>query len=121
MLEIKIKRIYDPFSSSDGFRILVDKLWPRGVRKEDAHIDLWEKDLAPSTELREWFHEDPEHRWDEFVERYEKELKNSTVILDFVNIIRCKGVVTLLFASKDLEKNNAIVLNKYLQKFSLNN
>ena len=115
MTEIKIKRVYDAVSPNDGFRILVDKLWPRGVKKEDAHFDLWEKDLAPSTELREWFHEDPEHRWDEFVERYTKQLAQSTEISSFIYIIRTKPIITLLYASKDIEKNNAIILAKFLE------
>ena len=116
MVEIRMKRVYDAISPSDGFRILVDKLWPRGIKKENAHFDLWEKDLAPSTELREWFHEAPEHRWGEFVERYMNELSNSEAFSDFVDKIKKKAIVTLLYASKDKEKNNAIVLNDYLQK-----
>ncbi|MDE6368258.1 MAG: DUF488 family protein, partial [Muribaculaceae bacterium] len=72
---IKIKRAYDPVSNEDGFRVYVDRLWPRGLSHETFHYDLWDKEISPSTELREWFHQDPDNRWDEFKKRYLDELK----------------------------------------------
>lgn len=116
MVKIRTKRIYDAFSTDDGYRVLVDRLWPRGIKKEDAHFDLWEKDLAPSTDLREWFHEDPDNRWNEFVQRYTKQLIESGEISMFIDKIKTKSIVTLLYSSKDAKKNNAIVLGEFLQK-----
>lgn len=117
MVKIQTKRIYDAYFPDDGFRVLVDRLWPRGISKENAHLDLWEKELAPSTELREWFHSDPDNRWSNFVARYKSELDHSEWIDSFVKTIESKCVVTLLYASKESELNNAVVLGEYLAKY----
>jgi len=106
---LKIKRAYDPFSPGDGRRILVDRLWPRGIRKEEARIDEWLKDLAPSETLRKWFAHDPA-KWREFSRRYRNELQDKADIIAALRSEAKKGTVTLLFAAKDTEHNNAVVL-----------
>lgn len=106
---IKLKRIYEEYSHEDGYRVLVDRLWPRGVAKKDAHIDLWLKDIAPSNELRKWFgHE--EKKWDEFQKKYKEELKNSLVLSELNKIVSQKKVVTLLYGAKNEKYNQAQVL-----------
>jgi len=110
---VRIKRIYDEPAAEDGTRILVDRLWPRGIAKEKARIDEWLKEIAPSDELRKWFGHDPA-RWDEFQERYRRELEAKTELLDQLQGLAKKGTVTLLFAAKDEEHNNAVVLKKLL-------
>lgn len=111
---IRVKRVYDPPSSEDGTRILVDRLWPRGLTKEKARIDLWLKEIAPSNELRKWYGHDP-GRWAEFKKRYYGELQRQEearqALLDRVR----KGTVTLLFGSKELRINNAYALKEYLE------
>lgn len=112
---IAIKRIYDAPSKNDGLRILVDRLWPRGVKKEDAAIDEWSKELAPSAGLRKWFNHDPE-KWVGFQERYKEELKQNPALEAFVK--RHSGVrkITLLFGARDEEHNQAAVLREVLQQ-----
>ncbi|SNB46936.1 DUF488 domain-containing protein [Geobacter sp. DSM 9736] len=110
---IEIKRIYDPPSPSDGLRILVDRLWPRGVRKDEALVDEWLKELAPSDELRKWFGHDPA-KWEEFRGRYRRELAAHREILDRLKRDAEREKVTLLFAAKDAEHNNAVVLKEFL-------
>lgn len=112
---IKTKRIYDPPSSDDGSRILVDRLWPRGVKKNDAKIDLWLKEIAPSDELRKWFSHDPA-RWQEFKERYREELMNKPDVVQMIRKELKKGKITLLFAAKDIMHNNAVVLKEVLAR-----
>ena len=112
---VKIKRAYDPFESSDGFRILVDRLWPRGVTKEDAHVDHWLKEVAPSTELRKWFDHDPE-KWKEFVIKYKKELTHSAALDELREMLNQHKKITLVYAAKDEEHCNAIVLQALLKK-----
>lgn len=114
---IKIKRIYDPASKDDGKRILVDRLWPRGVKKEKAEIDEWLKDIAPSDELRKWFSHDPS-KWQEFKNRYRKELKDKDKSELFEELIKTarKGEVTLLFSARDIVHNNAVVLKELLEE-----
>jgi len=112
---IKVKRTYDPFSHEDGKRILVDRLWPRGIKKEDAHIDEWLRDIAPSNALRKWFSHDPS-RWEEFKKRYNAELKEKKELLEKLLTDSRKGTVTLLFGAKDTEHNNAVVIKKALEK-----
>lgn len=110
---IQLKRIYDPADASDGFRVLVDRLWPRGLAKVRAAVDLWARDVAPSTELRQWFHHE-EANWDEFVRRYRDELSSNP---DAVAALRrqCAGrVVTLLYGAKDETHNQAVVLRDVL-------
>ncbi|ULQ61116.1 DUF488 domain-containing protein [Brucepastera parasyntrophica] len=113
---MKIKRVYDTESPDDGYRVLVDRLWPRGVKKENLHYDLWAKDLAPSPELREWFHEDPENRWDSFTERYTGELSSSQSVKDFIRTAGSHKVITLLYAAKDSDHNHAGILKTYLEQ-----
>lgn len=111
---IKIKRIYDPVSEDDGERILVDRLWPRGLKKEVAKIDEWMKDIAPSDGLRKWFSHDPS-KWNEFRKRYKKELSQKADLLDRIKAAAKKGNVTLLFAAKDIERNNAMALKELIE------
>ncbi len=110
---VRIRRIYDEPAAEDGKRILVDRLWPRGIAKEKARIDEWLKEIAPSDELRKWFGHDPA-RWDEFRERYRRELEAKAELLDQLRGLTKKGTVTLLFAAKDEEHNNAVALKEIL-------
>jgi uncharacterized protein YeaO (DUF488 family) len=110
---IKLKRAYDPAGSDDGARILVDRLWPRGVRKADAAIDLWAKDIAPSTALRRWFGHDPA-RWHEFRRRYSEEIHQHRDRLDELRTLAQKGPITLVFSAHDEAHNDAVVLREIL-------
>jgi len=112
-LRIAIKRAYAAPSPADGMRVLVDRLWPRGLRKSEAAIDRWLKELAPSTELRQWFGHDP-NRWDEFRHRYTAELKDKTELLGELRAIAAKGPLTLVFAARDEQHNDAVVLRDLL-------
>ena len=112
---IKTKRIYDPPSDKDGKRILVDRLWPRGIKKDAARIDEWLKDLAPTNELRKWFGHDPEN-WAEFKQKYKKELKRQAEALNRLRKDSKRGRVTLLFAAKDKEHNNAVALKEIIDQ-----
>lgn len=116
-MEIQIKRIYEDAAQDDGLRVLVDRLWPRGVKKEDADVDLWAKDLAPSDELRKEFNHDPE-KFDSFAEDYEKELAERDEAADLIEEIKDENPdrMTLLYAARDKECNHALVLQRYLQK-----
>lgn len=115
-MKIAIKRVYEDPLPSDGARILVDRLWPRGVSKERAKLDLWLKDIAPSTGLREWFGHDPE-KWVEFQEKYKTELANNKEpVAALKEIIRQNKTVTLLYAAKDEEHNEAAVISNLLSK-----
>ena len=116
-MSIKIKRIYDPPSHEDGYRVLVDQLWPRGLKKEDAQFDRWVKEIAPTTELRKWYNHDPE-KWPEFKRRYFDELDgHAEFINEFIKTIK-KRNVTLLFSSKELKLNNALALKEYIERKS---
>jgi uncharacterized protein YeaO (DUF488 family) len=108
---IKLKRIYDPPAPDDGRRVLVDRLWPRGIAKDAARLDDWLKGIAPSDELRKWFGHDPA-KWEEFRERYRVELGSHGDLLAELRAAAKKGTVTLLFAAKDEEHNNAVVLKE---------
>ncbi len=108
---IRIKRVYEQPDKHDGRRILVDRLWPRGLTKEKASVDLWLKDIAPSTELRKWFGHDP-GRWGEFKERYLAELKVNSEQIRMLKQELDKGVVTLVYAAKDEEHNEAVVIQE---------
>jgi uncharacterized protein YeaO (DUF488 family) len=110
---IRIKRIYDLPAAGDGRRVLVDRLWPRGIVKDEARIDDWLKEIAPSDALRKWFGHDPA-RWEEFRKRYGEELKNHGELLEHLRAEAKWGTVTLLFAAKDVEHNNAVVLTEIL-------
>lgn len=113
MEKIGIKRIYEPYDSKDGFRILVDRLWPRGIKRENARVDLWMKEVAPSTALRIWFGHDPE-KWAEFKQRYRKELQENDAINKLVTLLKEKDGVTLLYAAKDEQHNQAVVLANFV-------
>jgi len=115
MKPISIKRIYEEPAPGDGYRILVDRLWPRGISKERAELDEWDKDIAPSTELRKWFNHQPE-RFDEFKKSYKEELKEKTEELDRIRAIAQNRKVTLLYGAHDSEMNQAIVLQEVLEK-----
>lgn len=110
---IRIKRAYEPPKSADGTRILVDRLWPRGLTKQKAKIDAWFKDLGPSTELRKWFGHDPK-RWQEFAKKYRAELRSKSALLD--RIKAHKGTVTLVYGAKDTGHNEAVILQQRLNK-----
>jgi uncharacterized protein YeaO (DUF488 family) len=112
-MNILVKRIYEPFAKSDGYRILIDRLWPRGIKKEDAHIDKWLKEIAPSTELRKWIHADPS-RWTTFRAKYRTELKSSLALKELLSDVGKHTTVTLLYAVKDEEHNHALLLREYL-------
>ena len=114
MPAINVKRIYEAADPNDGFRILVDRVWPRGLTKEAARIDLWLRDVAPSTPLRKWFGHDPA-LWDEFRKRYFSELdQNIGLVEEILTNATKKKSVTLLFGAKDEEHNNAVALKEYL-------
>lgn len=109
---IKIKRVYEKPSEDDGYRILIDRLWARGLTKEKAKIDLWLKDIAPSNELRKWFNHDPE-KWDFFKEKYKQELKDKKDLAEQIRKLeKEKGTVTLLYSTKDEKHNNAVALTE---------
>lgn len=110
---ISTKRVYEESSARDGMRVLVDRLWPRGLSKEAAKLDLWMKDLAPSTELRKWFAHDVE-RWPEFQRRYAKELRQNEALVAELEALIDRGRVTLLFGAKDEEHNQAVALAAFL-------
>jgi len=110
---VRLKRAYDPPAHSDGTRVLVDRLWPRGVRKAEAGLDDWLKDLAPSAELRKWFGHDPA-RWREFERRYAAELAQHAEELDELRTLARKGPLTLVFGARDEEHNDAVVLRNVL-------
>jgi uncharacterized protein YeaO (DUF488 family) len=112
---LKIKRVYDPVSADDGKRILVDRLWPRGINKEKAHIDEWLKEIAPSNELRKWYSHDPA-KWAEFKKRYKKEIAGEAELLKKIKAEARKQTVTLLFSSKELKLNNAVALKEMLDQ-----
>ncbi len=111
---LRIKRIYDAPDDEDGLRVLIDRLWPRGLSKDAAHVDLWLKDVAPSTELRKWFAHDPD-KWAEFRQRYVAELRDQSEALSQLRAQMRKGRVTLLFGAKDEAHNNAVVLKALLE------
>lgn len=113
-MHARIKRIYEPASHDDGMRILVDRLWPRGISRGEAQLDEWVKELAPSDELRNWFNHE-ENRWRKFRERYLDELKEHREQARKIAEAARESTVTLLFAAKDEEHNNAVVLRQYLE------
>jgi len=111
---LQIKRIYDDSSKTDGFRVLVDRLWPRGVSKEDANLDLWLKEIAPSADLRTWFGHKPE-RFNEFKARYLDELANNPAVAELKGVVARHPTVTLLYGAKDSKLNNAVILQDFLK------
>lgn len=112
-MAIQIKRAYEEPGAEDGFRVLIDRLWPRGVSKEAAALDRWLKEVAPSTELRRWFGHDPE-KWDAFRRRYEEELDGRPEEIAFLKKKSRAGMLTLVYGAKDTEHNDAVVLKAYL-------
>lgn len=115
MATIRLKRAYEPASSEDGARYLIDRLWPRGIRKEDLQIDDWLKDVAPSTELRKWFGHDPT-KWDEFQSRYRHELEDNDGAWQPLLDAARSGTLTLVYGAKDTEHNDAVVLKGLLEE-----
>ena len=115
MALIKIKRAYEPIEKSDGFRILVDRLWPRGIKKEDAHFDVWLKEIAPTNELRKWFNHETE-KWEEFTKKYRTELKVSPALEELLTLVDKHRIITLVYGAKDEQHNQAIVIKEYLEK-----
>lgn len=113
-MNLRIKRVYEPPEKGDGKRILVDRLWPRGMAKAKAGVDLWLKEIAPSTELRKWFDHDP-GKWAEFKKRYRAELEENGEQMGQLKGEIKKGAVTLLYAAKDEEHNDAVVLLEFLR------
>lgn len=113
-MTIKLKRAYEEPEKGDGFRVLVERLWPRGLRKEKAGIDLWMKEIAPTTELRKWYGHDIE-KWPEFKKRYQKELKANKESVEELKA-RAKTTVTFIYAAKDEEHNSALVLKKFIEE-----
>jgi uncharacterized protein YeaO (DUF488 family) len=113
---IKVKRVYEKPDKDDGFRILVDRIWPRGLSRTRAKVDLWLKEIAPSNELRRWFSHDPE-KWDDFKKKYGMELeKKGELIVKLKQIQNEKGIISLLFGARDEKHNNAVALSDYLQR-----
>ena len=112
-MKIEIKRVYQESDDADGTRILVDRLWPRGLTKEKANVDLWLKEVAPSTELRKWFAHDPA-KWHVFQERYARELKSKITLLEQLKKLSQEGTITLLFAAKDELHNEAVLLKQWI-------
>lgn len=111
---IQIKRAYDPQEPSDGFCVYIDRLWPRGLSHETFHYDLWDKQIAPSTELREWFHTDPDNLWPQFVVKYKAELRSNPSFLTLRQTLADHPTVTLLYSSHDRIHNNAVVVQQLL-------
>jgi len=116
MTLVKLKRVYEDWDKSDGYRVLVDKLWPRGVKKEELQFDLWAKDVTPSSDIRKWFHQDVDNRWDGFVSMYRRELNESQAVKNFIDSIKAYPVVTLLYAAKNAEHNHAIILKNFIDE-----
>jgi uncharacterized protein YeaO (DUF488 family) len=114
-MQIQIKRAYAEVLATDGKRILVDRLWPRGIKKEDAKIDLWPKDITPSTELRKWYAHDPEH-WEEFQQRYRTELQEQAALLQQIKEIAKQEKISLITAAKSEKYNHVIVLKQVLEE-----
>lgn len=115
-MTIQSKRIYDDVSETDGKRVLVDRLWPRGIKKETAQIDWWAKEITPSNELRKWYHEDMENRWDEFQQKYQTELLSESEALEALKTMSEKETVTLISAVKNIDHSHVTVLIEVLQQ-----
>jgi uncharacterized protein YeaO (DUF488 family) len=114
MASINIKRIYEPAAEGDGFRVLVDRLWPRGMKKENAGIDGWMKAIAPSDALRKWYHHDLGN-WQEFRHKYLLELKDNPAVDELQSLINKHKTITLLYAARDEQQNHALILRDFLQ------
>ena len=112
-MEIRTKRIYEPREPTDGYRLLVDRIWPRGVSKESAGLDAWMREIGPSTELRRWFGHEPS-RWQEFKQRYAAELDSRRDLVAEIRALARNGPVTLLYSARDADHNQAVALAAYL-------
>ncbi len=112
-MSVSIKRVYDGASESDGVRVLVDRVWPRGIAKADAQVDQWLREVGPSTSLRQWFGHDPD-KFDEFARRYRHELEDSDAFADLKKIVHDNPNVTLVYSAKDTQHNQAVVLRDVL-------
>lgn len=113
MEHVHIKRVYEPAAKTDGFKVLVDRIWPRGLSKSDVMVDLWMKDVAPSTQLRKWFDHDPA-RWKVFQEKYRAELRQRSAELEELKAHAAKRRLTLVYSARDMEHNQALVLQQVL-------
>ncbi|MDE1811081.1 MAG: DUF488 domain-containing protein [Candidatus Micrarchaeota archaeon] len=111
---LKLKRVYEKYDVTDGKRVLVDRLWPRGVRKNSPNVELWLKEIAPSDELRKWFAHDPK-KWESFRKKYEKELDENKGVEKLLEIMATTDPVTLVYSASDTEHNNAVVLYDYIR------
>ena len=120
MVKILLKRIYEEPSEADGYRILLDRLWPRGLKKEDAKFDEWRKDITPSKELRQWFHEDKDRHWEVFQGRYGMEIKQNPDFIPFLREIEKHPVVTFLTAAKDVQHSHLPILKEVIEDFEKN-
>lgn len=118
-MDIQLKRVYERPAKSDGIRVLVDRIWTRGIRKESAGLDEWIKDIAPSNSLRKWFNHDPA-KWEEFVEKYFQELSTRGELVQKLIMLAERGTLTLVFGAVDKEHNNAVALRMYLRTLMLN-
>lgn len=116
MTQILLKRIYEQPAPQDGYRILLDRIWPRGITKEEADYDEWRKDITPSSDLRHWFHEDPKNNWQTFKIRYEMEIKQNPDFIPFIQDIKKHPVVTFLTAAKDLNHCHLPILKAMIEK-----
>lgn len=114
-MDVRLKRAYDPVAATDGYRVLIDRIWPRGVRRGEAHLDEWARELAPSTGLRRWFGHDPV-RFEEFQRRYTEELASQAEKLRELRRRAREGTLTLVFAARDTEHNDAVVLAEILRR-----
>lgn len=112
-MAVRIKRVYEPAEKADGYRILIDRLWPRGMAKEKAHVDKWLKEVAPSTALRKWFNHDPE-KWKQFCTKYRAELKGSEAYAELLDEIKEHRSVTLVYGARDEEHNDAVALHRFI-------
>lgn len=112
---IRLKRVYEPAAAADGFRILVERLWPRGLSKQTAHVDLWLKEVAPTAELRRWYGHDVD-KWPQFRQRYIAELRNNPAAEDLRRQLRDKKTVTFVYAARDPEHNSATALKSFIEK-----
>lgn len=113
--ELCVKRVYERYDVADGTSILVDRLWPRGVRKHSPNVEIWMKDIAPTDELRRWYSHNP-MRWAEFKKRYTAELRSNPALEDIIEFIKSTQKVTLMYASSDTKRNNAVVLRDFIAR-----
>jgi uncharacterized protein YeaO (DUF488 family) len=114
-MDVLIKRIYEPYAKQDGFRILVDRLWPRGIKKEEGHIGLWLKEAAPSTTLRQWFNHEAD-KWKDFIQKYKTELQDSGALDKLAGIVEEHKTITLIYSAKEEKYNQAAALQSFLKQ-----